>query len=356
MNKLRIRTIPEQIAAYLREELARGRWQGTMPGRAELVRELGMSSISIEEALRILTKEGWLISQGAGRRRRIELSQDTFKTRALRVAILLGESSDRTAGYLIQLVHALQDAGHIAGFAGKTMARMGYKLAPIASFVKKSEVDAWVIVAGSREVLKWFAEGPLPAFALAGRASQLPMPIVAPDKLTPMRMAVRRLVELGHRRIVLMSRPLRRIPEPGLFERTFVQELEALGIATGRYNLPDWREGTEGYHAGLEALFRTTPPTAMFFDEAMFVVPTLQFCTSKGLHVPRDLSLISVDPDPAFIWSRPSIAHIRWDAQPLIRRIVRWAENVRRGKEDRRMTLTKAEFVEGGTVGPAPAV
>ena len=50
----------------------------------------------------------------------------------------------------------------------------------------------------------------------------------------------------------------------------------------------------------------------------------------------------------------PSVAHIRWDYRPVLRRIVRWTNNIARGKEDRRQTSTKAEFVEGGTVGLAP--
>ncbi|MEJ6645742.1 MAG: hypothetical protein QNL24_00325 [Akkermansiaceae bacterium] len=33
------------------------------------------------------------------------------------------------------------------------------------------------------------------------------------------------------------------------------------------------------------------------------------------------------------------------------RRTARWAINVARGKDDRCQTLTKAEFVDGGTVG-----
>jgi hypothetical protein len=33
---------------------------------------------------------------------------------------------------------------------------------------------------------------------------------------------------------------------------------------------------------------------------------------------------------------------------------VRWAGNVARGKDDRQQTEFKAEFVEGGTIGPAP--
>jgi hypothetical protein len=36
----------------------------------------------------------------------------------------------------------------------------------------------------------------------------------------------------------------------------------------------------------------------------------------------------------------------------VVRRIVRWAANVSQGKRDLRQTLTKAEFVAGGTIGP----
>ena len=43
----------------------------------------------------------------------------------------------------------------------------------------------------------------------------------------------------------------------------------------------------------------------------------------------------------------------RWDSHPVVRRIVRWAADVSCGKEDLRQTLTPAEFVPGGSVGPA---
>ena len=44
-----------------------------------------------------------------------------------------------------------------------------------------------------------------------------------------------------------------------------------------------------------------------------------------------------------------------WDHRLVVRRVVQWANNVARGRDDRRQTLTKAEFVEGGTIGPALA-
>ena len=36
----------------------------------------------------------------------------------------------------------------------------------------------------------------------------------------------------------------------------------------------------------------------------------------------------------------------------MVRRVVRWVENVAKGKDDQRQTLTKIEFVKGGTIGP----
>ena len=61
---------------------------------------------------------------------------------------------------------------------------------------------------------------------------------------------------------------------------------------------------------------------------------------------------VRADPDPGFEWCRPPVAHIRWDYRPVVRRVVRWTNNVALGKDDRRQSFTKAEFVDGGTIGP----
>ena len=81
----------------------------------------------------------------------------------------------------------------------------------------------------------------------------------------------------------------------------------------------------------------------------------MQFLIDRNLRVPQDISLVSTDADPVFAWCNPPIAHIHWDAQPVVRRIVRWAMGVSQGKRDTRQTLVPAEFFPGGTIGPAPA-
>ena len=71
--------------------------------------------------------------------------------------------------------------------------------------------------------------------------------------------------------------------------------------------------------------------------------------SSSGIY-----SLICVDDDPHFSECRPSVSHIRWSRRAVANRIVSWVSNISQGKEDTRQTTIKAEFVEGGTVGPAP--
>lgn len=152
---------------------------------------------------------------------------------------------------------------------------------------------------------------------------------------------------------MLLTRTPRRIPEPGLVERAFLAALAAHGIPSGSYNLPDWEENALSFHARLDALFRVTPPTALILDEVPFFMAAMHFCASRGIRVTDDVSLVCTDPDPTFDWFVPSVAHIRWEATPLVRRALRWADNISRGKDDRRQTETRAEFIAGGTLGRA---
>jgi DNA-binding LacI/PurR family transcriptional regulator len=84
----------------------------------------------------------------------------------------------------------------------------------VARFVRNTEADAWVVTAGSRDVLKWFVTQQLPVFALFGQFGDLPIAGTGPDKAPAYAEAVRSLVAHGHRRIVLMARPQRRNPQP----------------------------------------------------------------------------------------------------------------------------------------------
>jgi DNA-binding LacI/PurR family transcriptional regulator len=342
------------LAAHLRGELERGRWRGKMPGVIRLARELGAARNTVESALRELEREGLLAAQGQGRGRVIAAAGAEKRAKTLRVSIVPYGAADRGLPYLIDLQHRLEEAGHLADFTRKTLLDLRRDVKRVAAMVEQAEADAWVVLAGSREVIEWFAARRIPVFALFGRRQGIPIAGGGPDKVSAMRVMVRRLVGLGHRRIVLFVRQERRKPQPGMLERAFLEEMEAHGIATGPYHLPDWEETPEGFLQILAKLFATTPPTALILDESYLYAAAQQYLAQRGILAPRDVSLICCDPpDAGLAWVRPSPAHIRWDHRPLMRRIVEWAGNVSHGHKDLRQTDIAAEFVEGGTIGPA---
>jgi DNA-binding LacI/PurR family transcriptional regulator/biotin operon repressor len=353
MNPLTILSASEQVAEHLRKEMLRGSLSGTMPGANRLATELGINHKTVETAMRQLEEEGLLVSLGRGIPRRIKLPPGTKTEVAMKIAFLDYNDLDKQQDFIIHLHHRLERAGHHPFYIPQSLATLGMKVSRIRKMVKSTEADAWVVGAGSSDVLKWFSEQTVPSFALFGRMNGLPMAGTKPDKIPPLADATRQLIGLGHRRISLLAQTARRLPEPGNSERAFLKQLESHGIPSGPYNLPDWDDSTEGFHQALDALFKATPPTALILDEAQLLIAAQQFLLNRGLRVPQDVSVICTDYDPHFDWCIPSIAHIHWDNRPVINRVVKWADNVSRGKKDISQELAPAEFIVGGTIGVA---
>lgn len=338
---------------HLRIELSRGRWRNVLPGIQKLARELGVNHNTLEAALRLLEEEGLVVSQGHGKPRKVHATMLAAGKRSLRVKILPYEREDRLLPDHVELLARLQEAGHAADFTPKSLQDLGMRVERVARFVEKHPADAWVVCSGSEEILTWFSSCPVPAIAMYGRfaGARIPIAGVSPRKSPALITAVRKLVAMGHRRIVMISREERRKPKPALYEQNFLNELDASGVPTGAYNLPEWEESPEGLHACLDKLFRHTPPTALILGDASFILSVQQYMAKHGIVVPEQLSLICSDPDPTFTWCHPVISHIRWDYRPLVQRILRWTDDLARGHHNRQHTLLLADFIEGGTMG-----
>lgn len=353
MPDLTILSPSEQVAAHLRGELLRGRWGETMPGGPTLAAELGIDKKTVEAGLRLLEEEHLLIPQGAGRPRRIKLPANVAPP-SLRVAILNYEPLAQIERREFLLMQQLINEGHTVFFAAKSQMELRFDVARIARLAKQTPADAWIVHSGSRNVLAWFAEQETPVFAMFGRRSRLPIAGAGPDHAAACRAATRRLIELGHRRIVVLARESQRQGGPGAAERAIFEEMESHRLPTGSYNLPDWEDSPADFRRVIDELFRMTPPTALIIDEPFLFHAAKEHLMRRGVVSPEHVSLICSEPDPTFAWLTPSVAHMSHDRNLVERCIVRWANNIARGRVDRRQTLTKAEFIEGGTVGPAP--
>ncbi len=69
---------------------------------------------------------------------------------------------------------------------------------------------------------------------------------MGPDPPSGFAESVRELVALGHQRIVMLTPKHTRLPQPNRAVLTIQQSLEAEGIQTGPYTLPDWDKDEKG--------------------------------------------------------------------------------------------------------------
>jgi DNA-binding LacI/PurR family transcriptional regulator len=345
----------EQLAAHLREELRRCRWTGTMPGQAKLVAELGVGTETVRNALVQLEEEGLLVSQGKRRRRRIVLPGEP-PVAGLRVRLLPHDRENSIAPYVLDFVRLAEEAGHRVEIQSKTLQDLKNDPDLVARHVKDNPADAWVVLAALGGVLKWFASQPTPAFALFGRISGIDIASVNVRPFDAIRRLLDRLMDHGHRRIVWIVRRDRREPEPAALEQFFLDHLTKRGIPTGRaYHLPEWTETPEGLEEALGKLFELTPPTALIVTEPQLFLAVQNSVVRRGFKVPADISLVCMDVfegDPSLAWMTPRVSHYRWRWRSVSRRLMRWLDNVARGRVDRRQVRLDADCIEGETIGP----
>jgi len=350
---LRRISLAEQTAVYLREILESGRWAERLPGIIPLSKELKVSPTTIRGALRQLELEGSLIPQGVGRSRALANGKSTKPRRTLRIGILLHDPpAHLISKHILNVRNELEAAGHQVFFTKKSQVELHYNVTRIARHIRDTPADAWVVVAGTKEILTWFSKQAAPFIAMFGRARTLPVAYVGPDKGPAFVAAIDQLAKLGHRRIVLICRKLRRLPEPGRVERIFLNELAAHGIPVGDYNLPDWEETPQGLHHLMNSLFRVTPPTALIVDEVPILASIQQFLAQRKVQIPQQVSLITTDCDTYLDWCSPQLSQFRWPDELVAPRVVKWAAALCQGREDLKQTVLPAVFMAGGSIGP----
>lgn len=214
----------------------------------------------------------------------------------------------------------------------------------IEAMIKNHAADAWIVYSGSKQILEKFIQLSLPAFSLFGRMSGLPIAGSGTDIIAALRESIKQLHELGHRKIVMLTRSQLSESSFGLTEKTFIQELEKHHLQHSAYNLVGWDNTTRGLHECLERLFQVTPPTAIFVDEWTVYNAVQNFLLRKRGIDYRKVICISMDHHPSFSLYNPPAPHFYWDPVTVAQQAVRWISNISRGKHVVRQKLIEAEF------------
>ncbi len=141
--------------------------------------------------------------------------------------------------------------------------------------------------------------------------------MVASNDREAVRQAVNYLIDLGHRRIGLVTGPQ---GFRSAFERRsgFAEALAAAGLGFDPLIVV---EGTYRFESGLAAgrqlLSGGEPPTAIFASNDEMAAGVLHAARERGLEVPRDLSIVGFDDTAiaAHLW--PPLTTVRWPIQAM---------------------------------------
>lgn len=354
MKPLRVFTAAEQVATYLRGQIIARTWGETMPGAAKLAGELGVGMRTVSDALDQLECEGLLVNQGKRRKRKIVVP-DKLVSQGLQIAILLFDPAGKGSDICMNLLVKLAEAGYRATFCTKTLHDLGMDVVKVRRYVRTVSADAWIVFSAPCEILEWFTKQHEPVLAIGGQYPGIEIASTAVNTTKATKVMLRHLIALGHRRIVFLTLENRRKPKLAVLEQCFIDELEAHGIATGPYNIPDWSYDAEGLHQCLDALFQVTPPTAIYCMQGTIYHSVAQHLSKNKIATPGDVSLICAHGSIGFLLCCPSVAHITWDSRKLYRAAIKWVNKVAQGNDDKRKVEIQADFVEGGTIAPPPS-
>jgi LacI family transcriptional regulator len=181
-----------------------------------------------------------------------------------------------------------------------------------------------------------------------------PLCAVAVDHVLGAYLATRHLLDLGHRRIALLSGPLHLQPCSQTAKGYKMAMSEAgLGPEEHLVVVRDKTGIADGY-AGMQDILRISPqPTGILTVSDLMAAGALDAAHEFGIGVPRDMSIVGYDDIPMGALLSPPLTTIVQDKETLARLSVELLlEEIRGGEHQHRQVLLPPALKVRGSTGP----
>lgn len=273
-----------------------------MPTIRDVAKRAGVAPITVS---RVINNSGYVSAQT---RARVEAAVEELgyvpnrlarSLRLKRTNTLALVVTDITNPFWTTVVRGVEDAANDAGFTvilcntDESEAKQDAYLQVLLQ--KRVDGILFVPASGAAEPVNRVQKQGIPIVVLDRRVPDARVDVVRGDSEGGAYLLVRHLLDLGHRRIAVLSGPqivstsvervsgyCRALREAGLGEG-------AEQVYYGQFTQPS------GYQAAQEALERTPQPTALFATNNFIAVGALRALGDAGLRVPEDISLVSFD-------------------------------------------------------------
>ncbi|MCK9871819.1 substrate-binding domain-containing protein [Nocardiopsis dassonvillei] len=229
------------------------------------------------------------------------------------------------------------------------------ELAAYRRWAERRLVDAVVVVNPTEgdERPAVLRELGLPAVVAGSPVPDPATPTVLTDHVSPVRTALERLLELGHRRVARVTGPVELLHTRARTE-ALAEGCRAAGIPD-----PVVLEGDYSSEAGArltgELLKRKDPPTAVLYDNDVMAVAGLDAARGMGVRVPEQLSLVAWDDSTMCRLAEPALTTMSVDVYRYGVAVAESALECADGAAVAERWSPAARFVPRGSTGPAPA-
>jgi DNA-binding LacI/PurR family transcriptional regulator len=167
------------------------------------------------------------------------------------------------------------------------------------------------------------------------------------------RLAVRHLLELGHRRIAHISGPAF-LPQSRDRRRGYLDALSEAGLSQDDSLVLESEFSEEpGAAAYLDLDSRRTVCTAVFAGDDVIAIGAMSAAVMTGRTVPDDLSIVGFDDVLPTRYTTPALTTVRQDAVTMGAQAVRAITSPKSTRRPPRMVLPVSLVVRGSTAAPA---
>ncbi|MDQ1295733.1 MAG: hypothetical protein QG608_3620 [Actinomycetota bacterium] len=194
----------------------------------------------------------------------------------------------------------------------------------------------------------------LPVVFINGFVEGIDAPFISTDDLASTELAVGHLAQLGHRRIGLALGPRRFVPS----HRKISGFRDALHRHLGEQDADRWVECTmftvEGGGAAAELLI-DRGATAVVCGSDLMALGAVRAIRARGLHVPRDVSVVGYDDSMLVAFTDPPLTTVRQPVQAMGTAAVRaLLDEISGSPGPRAEYVFRPELVVRGSTAAAP--
>lgn len=347
-------SLASQAARVLREQLANSVWKNHLPGERTLSDRLGVSRPTVRAALELLRREGWLeVSQG--RATRILKSDDQPTALVSNVALLSPIPLRELPPSVLYWVDELRDK--LAADGGQLdvhVSRSCFGARPakaLESLTRHSPAAAWVVYLSTEAMQRWFQARGLSCLVAGSCVPGVKLPSVDVDYRAVCRHAAGWLLAHQRRRIALVLPDVGHIgdleSEQGFLEAFAGKDEMKISSLVLRH------DGTrEGIVKVLEGVMRGPSKVDGFIvARSAHVVTVITYLQHRGIHLPKEVAVISRDSDPFLEFITPTVTRYASNPAQFAKRLAHAAVQLAKsGTFPAKAIRLMPQWVKGETV------